>query len=395
MKKLTIVLLALLLIGGMAFADITLTGEASLALQYDLDADEFGMVNGTDTADAEFSFTLDTADASAMGDADVYAVIEMSGSIDVDIDGQDLDEDDVILGDDETGDEISSSVSIDTAKIVGENWEVSILGMDDSLNMATDFQDRDGSDEVDSDDNVVSGAFGTGDGASLTYEDYTVGAFYYDGAYAAYLGTSMEVADGVTVGLGLGFDGAADVSAELAYDMDGTAVTVAVDTADNFADMDVSLATTLDMDGTAVTLDGYFFNDTVAGTDLAVEAGLTLDAVALTVTGSTLITGWDLAVEASTDLNDEIALTVDGSFDNANAWSAGASAVYTVEDYTVTLGGGYTSAGVIDLTATIENTTLIDGATLYLGYEADDFTDVGADATDAKGVVAASVTIAL
>ena len=109
----------------------------------------------------------------------------------------------------------------------------------------------------------------------------------------------------------------------------------------------------------------------------------------MTVTGSTLTTAWDLDAEVALAVNDQIALTVDGSYDQASAWDGGAEVVYTADDFTATVGGGYTSADVLDLKAIIENSTLVSGATVSLGYEGTDV--LGAD----KGAVTAKVSIAL
>ncbi len=407
MKKISIVLLALLLIGGMAFADITLTGTADLALQYDLDTNEFGFVDNQDGDDVAFSFTLESGDASAMGDADVYAVIEMSGSIDVNIGGTDADDSDTVGDDggllDELGDEIVSDFSFDTAKIVGENWEVSILGMADDFSYAASYQDYD---EDDDNEDDVAGDFGDGGGIAVTYEDYTLGVDFYNGDedgdpldatddgdldYAVYAATSMEVADGVTVDVAAAFDGAFDAGLKLAYEMDGTAVAVAVDTVDNFTDLDASLSASVD----AFSLDAYY------GDNLYAQLVAALDPATITLNGDLLLTSQVIGATVEMDATDELALTVDGGYTlttnatdgtTAGDWDAGVEAVYAMEDFDVTLAGGYTvaaGAGAIDLAAYVESTTLIDGATVYLGWESTDV--AGAD----KGVVAAKVSITL
>ena len=408
MKKISIVLLALLLIGGMAFADITLTGTADFGFEFDTNTGNFGLVDSQDTSDVEFSFTLDSADASAMGDADVYAVIEMSGSIDVNIDGTDLDEDDTVAdvitleGDGgtpevwsvlstnlETGDEIVASVAIDTAKIVGPDWSVSILGMPDSMSFAQSF-------ELDADDEAIDTVSGglivANGGVEVVYGDYTLGADFYKGTttdFAVYAAGDVEVADGVTVGLAAGYDNAGgfDASAKLAYDMDGTAVAVAMDSNNNFSAFDISASAAVD----AYSLDVYY-----DGT-LDAQVVAALDAATITVTGMDLITTQDLGVEVETTV-DAFAITVGGGYNiGATSWDASAEVAYTADEYTVTLGGGYNSANVFDLSAVIENTTLIDGATLSLGYEALDLLakDATADTANDTGIISAMVTIAL
>ncbi|MCF7933294.1 MAG: hypothetical protein K9M84_08435 [Spirochaetia bacterium] len=410
MKKLSIVLLALLLIGGMAFAEITLTGSADLSLGYDLDTTANGLVNGTDTGDVEFSFTLDSASASASGDADVYAVIEMSGSIDVNIDGVDANEDDTTdptLAE-EGGDEIASDVSIDVAKIVGPDWELSILGMDNALNYATSFQDLDGSDEVDADDNNVSGAFGDEGGFTFTYGDYTIGADYYDDAtnvtYAFYGAASMELAEGVTVGVGAGLDeGNFDMSVKAAYAAD----TMTVEAAADFADLggtllfDMSFMANTVVSDADITAKAFYGSDAAAdGAGLAAQLAVVYAPVSLTLTGSGIdfAGAWELTAEVAVDATEELAVSADFTIDDASAWNTGAEVVYTAADYTVTVGGGINSDNVIDAAAEIASTTLIDGATVSLGYAGDDITEAdlaGSYDNGHKGSITAKVSIAL
>lgn len=398
MKKISIVLLALLLVGGMAFADITLTGSADLSFGYDLDTNDVGLTNNPYTADTAFSFTLDSASASAEGDAEVYAVIEMSGSIDVNIDGVDADEDGATANDGlEAGNEISASVSIDTAKIVGPEWELSILGMSDGLSYAVSFQDADGDDEM---DDEVAGSFGDGGGATLTYGDYTVGADFYNTynndntyttAYAVYGATSMDLADGVSVGFGAGVaDNGWAVSAKACYEADGLTAKAAADVKDDgtFA-YDVSFSAETAVSDADLTVNAYY------GTDLAVQGIVAYAPATVTVTGSTLTTAWDLAAEVALAVNDQIALTVDGGFNKAKAWNGGAEVIYTADDFTATVGGGYTSADVLDLKAIIENSTLISGATVSLGYEGTNILAADTNPDKDKGAVTAKISIAL
>ena len=382
MKKLSIVLLALLLVGGMAFAaDITVTGSADLSFGFDLDSNDVGLVGATDTSDVDFNITLGSGSASASGEGDVYAVIE--GSADVTVDYQD--------GED-TPDtfEIEAEASIDTAKIVGPDWEVSILGMADGLNYAYSFQDLNADDDVDADDSDVAGSFGDGGGVAVTYGDYTLGAdFYKAGAgaatYALFAETSMELAEGLTVGAGVGVaDNGVAASVKAAYAADGLTVDVAADFADltGTFDFDASLVAKTMVSDADVTLNAYY------GNDLAVQGIVALAPATVTVTGSTLIGAWDIAAEVAYDVNDMLAVTVDGSFDKASAWDAGAEVVYTMDDYTVTVAGGYASSNVIDFSAEVASTTMISGATLSLGYETADF-------NTSNGAITAKVSIEL
>jgi hypothetical protein len=401
MKKLSIVLLALLLIGGMAFAEITLTGSADLSLGYDLDTDANGLGNVSNLDDVEFAFTLDSASASASGDADVYAVIEMSGSIDVHIDGSD----------DSLYDEIDSGVSIDVAKIVGPDWELSILGMNNVLNYATSFQDLDDSDEVDADDSNVSGAFGDeGDGFTFTYGDYTVGAHYYDDkadvTYAFYGAASVELAEGVTVGVGAGLDQENfDMSVKAAYAADAMTVEAAADFADLGGTMlfDMSfMANTVAADADITVKAFYGSKSNAIGAGLAAQLAVVYAPVSLTLTGSGIDFDdeWEMTAEVAVDATEELAVSADFTIDGSSAWNTGAGVVYTAADYTVTVGGGIDSDSVIDAAAEIASSTLIDGATVSLGYAGDDLTKKGITSNDEldngqMGSVTAKVSIAL
>jgi hypothetical protein len=409
MKKFSIVLLALLLAGGFAFAEISpMTGSADLSFLYDLDASNVGLDNATDTSDVEFSFTLDTAAASAQGEADVYAVIEMSGSIDVNIDGTDNGDGIDYDGDGETddvdtvaeaGDEISTDVSIDTAKIVGPDWELSILGMQDALNWATSFQDLDGDDDVDSDDNDVSGSFGAGDGFTFTYQDYTVGADYWNpgsgaATYALYAATGLELQEGVTVGLAAGLDeNDLDFSAKAGYATDNLTVDVAADVIDviNALDFDASLTAKTTVSDAAVTVNGYY------GNDLGVQGIVAYDPITVSVTGSTLVNAWALDAEVEVVVDETLTVGANGGFDVNSAWNAGGDVTYTQADYVAKLGGGYNSDSELSLEASVESTTIVDGATLGVSYAGYDILDgkAGAHADGDKGVVKTYVSIAL
>jgi hypothetical protein len=304
----------------------------------------------------------------------VYAVIEGSASLDVDY-----------MDDDADTFEIIGEASIDTAKIVGPDWSVSILGMASSLNYASSFQDLNADDDVDSDDSDVEGAFGDGGGVAVTYGDYTLGADFWNATYAVYAATSMELADGVTVGAGVGFaDDDAAASVKASYAADGLSVDVAADFAGLLTtfDFDASLVATTMVSDADVTLNAYY------GNDLALQGIVALDPATVTVTGSNLLGAWDIAAEVAYTVNDQVAVTVDGGFDSASAWNAGAEVVYTMDDYTVTVGGGYASSPALDLSAEIASTTLVSGATLSLGYEV-------ADILTEKGAITAMVSIEL
>jgi hypothetical protein len=401
MKKFSIVLLALLLAGGFAFAEISpMTGSADLSFLYDLDASDVGLDNATDTSDVEFSFTLDTASASAQGDADVYAVIEMSGSIDVNIDGTDLNDNDTIAPTSaEEGNEIVTDVSIDTAKIVGPDWELSILGMEDALNWATSFQDLNNDDDVDSDDSDVEGSFGAGNGFTFTYQDYTVGADYWNpgtgaATYALYAATDLELQDGLTVGFAAGYDqNDLDFSAKAGYATDNLTVDVAADVIDvmNALDFDASLTAKTTVSDAEVTINGYY------GNDLGAQAIVAYDPITVTVTGSTLVNAWALDAEVEVVVDETLTVGANGGFDVNSAWDAGADVTYTQADYVAKLGGGYNSDSELSIEASVESTTIVDGATLGVSYEGYDILDgkAGAHADGDKGVVKTYVSIAL
>jgi hypothetical protein len=272
--------------------------------------------------------------------------------------------------------------------------------MNDALNWATSFQDLDGDDDVDSDDNDVSGSFGDEGGFTFTYQDYTVGAdFWYDGAtdtttYAAYAATDLELQDGLTVGFAAGLDESdLDFSAKASYAADMLTVDVAADVVNvmNALDFDASVTAMTTVSDAEVTVNGYY------GNDLAVQGIVAYEPITLTVTGSTLINAWALDAEVEVVVDDTLTVGANGGFDVNSAWNAGADLTYTQADYVAELGGGYNSDSELSLSASVETTTIVDGATLGASYTAGDLLEknAGLHEDGDKGIVKTYVSIAL
>ncbi len=387
MKKLSIVLLALLLIGGMAFA-AELSGDASVSFGYDLDAQTYGFTNATTQ---DLTLVLSEGLGETKGEGAIYA--EITGSFDLTYDS-------TIGGGIAT--ELVPTFSIDSATINGSNWSVDILGAAGAPDFAASEIDLYGADD---DKESYEIPFDKAAGIAVTYDDFTVGLGLEGnlGATPTTNTTSLsvvtpayEVADGVTVQAGGAFstlngDNKMGGSVEVVVaDMSGLALTVAADMGYDAAfNADVAIVAAYDV----YTLDAYFnTNATNIGVTnlLSIKAVAPVDLLTVTFTGKDLVNNQDLNLKGEVAVNDALSVSANGGYVvGTKAWNAGGDVTYTQADYVAKAGASYDDTKTLGLNASVESTAIISGATLSLGYEGTDVT--GAD----KGAVTAKVNIAL
>ena len=133
MKKTIAILLVAILAVGSAFA--AFSGEASLGFGGNLDNGNFGFIDSA--AKVKIDVDLATATAEQIADGDVYASIKGTLALKAYSGEESTPE---FPDPDDNGWEIRLLADITEAKIAGENWEVSILGLDDAPNYAKGFQ---------------------------------------------------------------------------------------------------------------------------------------------------------------------------------------------------------------------------------------------------------------
>jgi len=445
MKKISAVLLVLVLVGSVAFAGFT--GSATTGVGYNMDSGEYGFI--TQSTSVTVDVTLLENLGEAAGEGDIYASIK--ATLDFTFDNADAgtvnDVDRMIIG---------ANLDFDHAKVFGDNWSVSILGAATAPNYATSTIDTE---ELGAGANALSYAYDAKDyyadlraqdilqkapGVEVSYADYVLSVGFKGDhkdsteaiapqvdetgyrAYAALTTSEMELMDGLTAQFGVaGFlrkgpletvadgvladDNAVSAHAKVAYEDDVMSVTLGADAIyDNAAvEVDAALAATYDI----VTLDAYFATSgKYVNTDVATQHGSTfadllsakvavdLDPLTVTVTGKDLINVQDLGVEVAYQVSEELLVTVNGGYIlsgiNAELWSAGADLEYATDSYTAALGGSYNGNDILGMSASIESEVFVPGATVKLAWsDAKDM--LGNDATKTDlGKIVASVEIA-
>jgi hypothetical protein len=369
MKKFSIVLLALLLAGGFAFAaDLTIDGEASSSLVLDFQNNTYGMDYAPDQ---DLSLTF-SAEASSEGEGDVYGVISIT------------DAELAFASDDATALEYDGWTFDGgdlEAKIVGPDWEV-IFGSPDGLgNANAPDMDQDG--DTDSEDTVSPGLT-RGEGLTIKYSDLTLGVdFMYDTStapdfeYLAYVAYAAELADGVNADVAFAVnDGDFAGTVAATAEVEGVALDAAFDMeyTTSFA-WDASVGASYAMDALTADVAAYWDGD------LDVFAKLVFTGVE-----KAELTAWGYVNN-----------TLDASAEDASGgetladWAAGVEASYDIDDvYSAYAEVGYDSNQDLPVTVGLD-AALISNAAVNLEYATDD----AADFANNKGSLTASVTIEL
>jgi hypothetical protein len=397
MKKIALILALLMAIGGFAVAELepTVTGSASIAVGFDLDQETWGIENDSDST---LTLTLVSGSVEKMGEGAWYGVLELSDfSIDFDDAGTHYD----VLAEDADDDEIDITwgtlITADTPDEVFVNIPVSVT-VPDVTAMITDGNlyfkfaanpefdadyvtgiELDDDDEeivldydLDADDNITGG--------------FEVGGTFGPATLALSLGTYISHASDapqVTV---------IPVEAVIGLDVAPLMVDIAVATAlgaDAADTLGLAVQVKADVDPLAVVV--AFDYDTV--TELyEISAGVSAAVAPLTI-------GLDVYYQDDLDLAlgldaDLAPLTVGVDVEILNAidalaWQVDAEVAFVAsEDITVNAGFGLDSDDVIDASASVVMTGLIDPMTFTLAWEdANDLTEVTADGEEILGQV--------
>ena len=136
MKKTIAILLVAILTAGMVFADATFSGEASLGFGGNFDNGNFGFIDSA--SKVKFDVDLATATAEQIAEGDVYASIKATFGLKLTTGEETKAAGDLYAGLDAYNDKFGFGIIADIteAKIAGENWYVSILGLPDAPNFA-------------------------------------------------------------------------------------------------------------------------------------------------------------------------------------------------------------------------------------------------------------------
>jgi hypothetical protein len=370
MKKFSIVLLALLLAGGFAFAaELTVDGSATSSFGLNFDEEEYGFGLAESST---FDLTW-TGEGSSEGEGDVYGVISIT---------------DAELTIDELG-AVAGTPGDLSAKIVGPDWEVAFGSSTGFGNAEAPDMAQDGDDTASYD--AVTPTFESGNGLTVTYSGLTAGFdFFYDNdanddgvmndddlVYMVTTGYSADLAEGLTADAEVAI---ASLSGSASTDFFGTvALTYAMDemTVDAAFDMvfdgsfayDASVATSYTLEGVTLDLAGYF-----DGTfDAFAKASYEQDALTA-------------AVWAYVSDNGSAARG-----DAADAWEVGVDLAYDIDDvYSAYANASYTASANVPLTVGLD-AAVIDNASVNLEYATAD----AANFANNKGSLTASVTVEL
>ena len=390
MKKISAVLLVLVLVGSVAFAGFT--GSATTTFGVNLDTGAWGFANAKAI---DIDIVLHEQVAGAKGEDEVYA--EINASLAITFDSTDF----LSAGDSA----LDITTKITTAKIAGENWYVSILGAMAAPNFASSAVDFDGND--DPEDIDPSNFVGKNEGIEVGFNDYVFGLsidkdlnnfkaspMTYN-FFGSVVTPEFEVADGLKLtfgGAGLIADTgkAVSASAKGSFETEDYSASLAADFVyDGGPIAEAAVNVAID----PVTLDVYYATEgggvvylpTVKNI-LSAKAAFAIDKFDIAVTGLDLINTTELGATVDFAATDEIAVGVNGGYTlTGGAWYVGGDVKYTAEDFVVTADATYASAGTLKVNAKIESKTLVDGATLSLGYaNADILANLGAVTATAK-----------
>jgi len=402
MKKISAVLLVLVLVGSVAFAGFT--GSASAELGYDFDTGAYGFANLTDLAvDLVFHEAL----GEAKGEGDVYAEIKASVKFTFNNGNE---------GSLHKADQIDVSGSISSAKIIGDGWYVGIKSALDAPNFAKSAIDSNKRAQVNNDlgytrakltdyaDVQASQWIKKNAGVEVGFKDF-VGSIGLVGnstagtykVYGSVTTPAFDVADGVKVQIGgagyaadTGFGASGSVKGSVTND-DLTASFAADAIYDGGLKADAVAKVVYD----PVTVDAYYatglyYNkvDQAVPHYLSAKVSFAIDKINVAVTGKDLVNTQDLSAEATFAATEELDVTVSGGYTlNGGAWNAGGAVEYAAEKFTVTADATYDSTGALEINAGVESETLVNGATLYANYGVDDI-------LTEKGTVTVGVEIA-
>ena len=444
MKKTIAILLVAIMAVGSAFA--ALTGSAQVGFGANFDDGTYGFIDNSNSVDVNFE--LANMSGEAVGEGDIYASIKGSLVLEVftaddyadSADGKlpDPAPNAIIVGD--WGDNmfIGLGASIDEAKIAGQNWYVSLLGASNAPDYAKSAIDT--WDKAVKKYDIVTDKYGAtgnaslgigwqnvkkGNGVEVGIYDYVIGgAFYGDWkkdtidviGYVAtpnydFNGLTLQVAAAGAKGNGSGsIDGG--LSAKVGFANDTLSASVATDLVlgiptvegnDVKFDADVAANFTYDF----LTVDAYYGSNVKVNEDpvknlLSTQVVTDLNSfdvpVKVTVSGKDLVNkqDLDLSVEfkvASLTLTPSVGYVIGDEKFNAGL-KAQYDHEYVVAKAEASVVTGFDKASTtLKASASVENSTLIPGATLKLEWkDAKDLLNTQAENSN-YGKVIASVKV--
>lgn len=406
MKKILSVLLVLVLAVGTTFAGVTLSGSASTEFGYVIkNADKDNWLGFTNATSVEAA--IDAVTSETINEGDVYAGIKASLSF-VAFDTDNESKDFLFTID---------SFGVDEAYIAGDNWKVSILSANGIPTFASGWEVN--PDDEDDIADLAATYQDSAKGVTITVYDWVAGVGVdvdFDKDAPKNMSGSLKtpefvLADGMTLQAGGGVTktantGIVDLGAGLVfkYATDQLSVSASTDvlvyiptTESVEAGVDADAAVSVSY--APVTADIYYATDVAMpasvttytdrafamgtktenylSTKVAVDLAAFDVPVALTVAGLDLINTQYFDVEAKGTI-DALEITGFGGYQvGGKTWHAGASVAYTI-DQVGTLTASTALSGVNDVDSvtaslTLENTTLVSGATLKAGYESGNF----------------------
>ncbi|AEC01603.1 hypothetical protein [Parasphaerochaeta coccoides] len=422
MKKFISLLLVLALVSGAVFAGFS--GNAKVELGYDLETTAYGLKNSKAfSVDVNF---LEQLVGEAKGEGDIYAEIKATLKFNL----NNGDEAGIDTNGHKSIEGIAALTSW-SAKIIGDGWYVGILEAPRAANFATsaidskdfpqstndsgydrddktyyaDVRPRDYFDRISSPNaGIEIGVAGAKIGLGLIGQTSSE----MINLFGSVVSPEFEVADGIklTAGASGSYNAqksgtqfektGASFSLKGAYAVDDIKASVAADlvyfnnkgvTAD---DDKINADVALNVQVAPVALDVYYATELsykeadstfIPTVDNLLSAKAVADLngfdvpVKVTVTGKDLINSQDLSLAAAISLGDGLTVTPKGGYVlKSKVWNVGADVEYKTDAYTAKLGTKYSATAGTDntsrlqLTASVESSAIINGATLALAY---------------------------
>lgn len=382
MKKFSAILLIAVLACGMAFA--AFTGSAEVRAGYNLDTTDYGFIK--QSTSVKISFDILTAVGEAKGEGDIYAAIKASLKLTF---GENKETAPGLVPS-----TLKASVKIESAKIFGENWYVSILGMPKGPDYAKSAIDKTGSTAW-----SYAVPYAQQPGLEIGFADFVVGFGLLGNASADTVGAAafvespkFEFVDGITLQAAAVYSYStsatpnvnslgASLKADAAFD-DFT-IAVATDLGFDLVANELNVDATLKAVYQPITFNLYYARKlTTPAFENVLSAQIIADLdkafeipVKLTVTGKQLIDVQDLSARVDVYLLEKaLSVYATGGFViSTKKWSAGVGAEYKADMYTAKAAFGISEAPlttdlVFKASASVETTKLIPGATLTLAW---------------------------
>ena len=433
MKKTIAILLVAILAVSSVFA--AFSGSAQVGVGANFDNNQYGFIDNS--TKVNFNFDLATASAEAVGEGDVYASIKGSLGLVIMTDEDSISAFDespatiLFANIEENAPAASAGIGlyarIDEAKVAGENWYVSLLGVPGGPDFAESAIDT-WTVEDDTNDYGILIVVGAGfkaeagddpeldlfknygatlyaatpefDINGLTFQVASAwSATNYSGTDKAYTnkndGKAYNAA-GASVKIGFANDTlSASIASDLGYDFE--AEEFGADVAANFTFANM------------VIVDGYYATDAEVdgtATENLLSAKVTFDANAFNAPVKVTVTGKDLVNKQDLDASVEVGL---GAFTltpsvgyviDTEKFNAGVKVAYEHEYFTLAaetaIETGFEDDDLVwSASASIENSTLIPGATIKLAWSgADDLLNNDAASDTHYGKIVASMKLA-